>query len=175
MEFKYRIRDLRRESGFTAEELGKAVGLSRYAILYWEKGKNYPQVDVCLKLCKIFNCSMDYLLGLTDLRKMENSELEMQERVIEVLKTVFDPEIPVNIYDLGLIYRIEFNEDNTELSVDMTLTAPNCPAADFIVEDVRQKLETITGIEKVEVNLVFEPEWDKEMMSEEAKMELGFL
>ena len=99
----------------------------------------------------------------------------MQERVIEVLKTVFDPEIPVNIYDLGLIYRIEFNEDNTELSVDMTLTAPNCPAADFIVEDVRQKLETITGIEKVEVNLVFEPEWYKEMMSEDAKMELGFL
>ena len=81
----------------------------------------------------------------------------MQERVIEVLKTVFDPEIPVNIYDLGLIYRIELSEDNTELSVDMTLTAPNCPAADFIVEDVRQKLETITGIKKVEVNLVFEP------------------
>ena len=104
-----------------------------------------------------------------------NSELEMQERVIEVLKTVFDPEIPINIYDLGLIYRIELNEDNTVLSVDMTLTAPNCPAADFIVEDVRQKLETITGIEKVEVNLVFEPEWDKDMMSEEAKMELGFL
>lgn len=99
----------------------------------------------------------------------------MQERVIEVLKTVFDPEIPVNIYDLGLIYRIELSEDNTELSVDMTLTAPNCPAADFIVEDVRQKLETITGIEKVEVNLVFEPEWDKDMMSEEAKVELGFL
>ena len=99
----------------------------------------------------------------------------MQERVIDVLKTVFDPEIPVNIYDLGLIYRIELNEDNTELSVDMTLTAPNCPAADFIVEDVRQKLETITGIKKVEVNLVFEPEWDKDMMTEEAKMELGFL
>ncbi|MBQ6191068.1 MAG: DUF59 domain-containing protein [Bacteroidaceae bacterium] len=107
--------------------------------------------------------------------KEVNSELEMQERVIEVLKTVFDPEIPVNIYDLGLIYRVELNEDNTELSVDMTLTAPNCPAADFIVEDVRQKLETITGLEKVEVNLVFEPEWDKDMMSEEAKMELGFL
>ncbi len=107
--------------------------------------------------------------------KEVNSELEMQERVIEVLKTVFDPEIPVNIYDLGLIYRVELNENNTELSVDMTLTAPNCPAADFIVEDVRQKLETITGLEKVEVNLVFEPEWDKDMMSEEAKMELGFL
>ena len=107
--------------------------------------------------------------------KLDNSQLEKQERVIDILKTVFDPEIPVNIYDLGLIYRIELNEAGTELSVDMTLTAPNCPAADFIVEDVRQKLETITGIEKVEVNLVFEPEWDKEMMSEEAKMELGFL
>ena len=109
------------------------------------------------------------------IKKMENSELVMQERVIEVLKTVFDPEIPVNIYDLGLIYRIELNEDNTELSVDMTLTAPNCPAADFIVEDVRQRLEGITGLKKVEVNLVFEPEWDKNLMSEEAKMELGFL
>ena len=102
-----------------------------------------------------------------------NEELEIQERVIEVLKTVFDPEIPVNIYDLGLIYRIEFSENNTMLSVDMTLTAPNCPAADFIVEDVRQKLETISGIEKVEVNLVFEPEWDKNMMSEEAKWSWG--
>ena len=99
----------------------------------------------------------------------------LEERVVEVLKTVFDPDIPVNIYDLGLIYRIELSEDNSELSVDMTLTAPNCPAADFIVEDVRQKLETITGLKKVEVNLVFEPEWDKNMMSEEAKMELGFL
>lgn len=102
-------------------------------------------------------------------------ELQMQERVIEMLKTVFDPEIPVNIYDLGLIYRIEFSEEGKALAVDMTLTAPNCPAADFILEDVRQKLETISGIEKVEVNLVFEPEWDKNMMSEEAKMDLGFL
>lgn len=109
------------------------------------------------------------------MQQAANRELEMQERVIDVLKTVFDPEIPVNIYDLGLIYRIELSQDNTALSVDMTLTAPNCPAADFIVEDVRQKLETITGIEKVDVNLVFEPEWDKDMMSEEAKMELGFL
>jgi FeS assembly SUF system protein len=104
-----------------------------------------------------------------------NDELQMQERVVEMLKTVFDPEIPVNIYDLGLIYRIELNEACTILTVDMTLTAPNCPAADFIVEDVRQKLETIAGIEKVQVNLVFEPEWDKNMMTEEAKMELGFL
>ena len=92
-----------------------------------------------------------------------------------MLRTVFDPEIPVNIYDLGLIYRIELNDECTELSVDMTLTAPNCPAADFILEDVRQKLESIQGLEKVDVELVFEPEWDKDMMSDDAKMELGFL
>ena len=104
-----------------------------------------------------------------------NDTLQKQERVIEVLRTVYDPEIPVNIYDLGLIYRIELNDDATELSVDMTLTAPNCPAADFILEDVRQKLEAISGLTKVDVQLVFEPEWNKDMMSEEAKMELGFL
>ena len=104
-----------------------------------------------------------------------NDTLQTQERVIEVLRTVYDPEIPVNIYDLGLIYRIELNDDATELSVDMTLTAPNCPAADFILEDVRQKLEAIAGLKKVDVQLVFEPEWNKDMMSEEAKMELGFL
>ncbi len=99
----------------------------------------------------------------------------MQERIVEMLKTVYDPEIPVNIYDLGLIYRIELSDDGTQLAVDMTLTAPNCPAADFIMEDVRQKLETIDGLQKVDVQLVFEPEWDKDMMSEEAKLELGML
>lgn len=99
--------------------------------------------------------------------------LKVQEKVIELLRTVFDPEIPVNIYDLGLIYNIELNEDATELSVDMTLTAPSCPAADFIMEDVRQKLESIEGLQRVDVNLVFEPEWTKDMMSEEAKLELG--
>lgn len=104
-----------------------------------------------------------------------NDTLQIQERVIEVLRTVYDPEIPVNIYDLGLIYRIELNDAGDELSVDMTLTAPNCPAADFILEDVRQKLEGISGLSKVDVQMVFEPEWNKDMMSEEAKMELGFL
>lgn len=109
---------------------------------------------------------------------MENNiqdTLSIEERAVELLKTVFDPEIPVNIYDLGLIYRIEVKTDNNALEVDMTLTAPNCPAADFIVEDVRQKLECIEGLERVDVNLVFEPEWTKDMMTEEAKMELGFL
>ncbi len=95
--------------------------------------------------------------------------------MIEVLKTVYDPEIPVNIYDLGLIYRIELNDEGTELQVDMTLTAPNCPAADFIMEDVRQKLETVQGLTKVDVQLVFEPEWNRDMMSEEAKLDMGLL
>lgn len=109
---------------------------------------------------------------------MENNiqdTLSIEERAVELLKTVFDPEIPVNIYDLGLIYRIEVKTDDNALEVDMTLTAPNCPAADFIVEDVRQKLGCIGGLERVDVNLVFEPEWTKDMMTEEAKMELGFL
>ena len=98
----------------------------------------------------------------------------MEEKVIGMLKTVLDPEIPVNIYDLGLIYKIDI-DDSFNVDVDMTLTAPNCPAADFMVEDVRQKLESIEGVGNVVVNLVFEPEWDKDMMSEEAKLELGFL
>lgn len=102
------------------------------------------------------------------------ARIEMEEKVVERLKTVYDPEIPVNIYDLGLIYKIDLS-DERDLVVDMTLTAPNCPAADFIVEDVRQKLESIEGIGNVTVNLVFEPEWDKDMMTDEAKLELGFM
>ena len=91
-----------------------------------------------------------------------------------MLKTVFDPEIPVNVYDLGLIYEIDVS-DSGEVNIDMTLTAPNCPAADFIMEDVRQKVESVDGVSAATINLVFEPEWDKDMMSEEAKLELGFL
>ncbi|MBQ8519923.1 MAG: SUF system Fe-S cluster assembly protein [Bacteroides sp.] len=100
--------------------------------------------------------------------------LKTEERIIEMLKTVYDPEIPVNIYDLGLIYKIDLQDDG-EVIIDMTLTAPNCPAADFIMEDVRQKIDSVEGVSQATVNLVFEPEWDKEMMSEEAKLELGFL
>ena len=101
-------------------------------------------------------------------------KLHTEQRIVEVLKTVYDPEIPVDIYNLGLIYRIELQEDGL-LDIDMTLTAPNCPAADFIVEDVRLKLQGIPEVKDAHVNLVFEPEWDKDMMSEEAKLELGFL
>lgn len=102
-------------------------------------------------------------------------ELRIVTEAMELLKTVYDPEIPVNVYDLGLIYRIEFTEADRTLHVDMTLTAPSCPAADFIMEDVRQKLVSIQGPEKVDLRLVFEPEWNQDMMSEEAKLELGFL
>ena len=102
-------------------------------------------------------------------------KIELEEKIIELLKTVYDPEIPVNVYDLGLIYRIELNDDLTQLDVDMTMTAPSCPMADFIIEDVRQKLESIEGLTAVNVNLVFEPEWTQDMMTEEAKLELGLL
>ena len=103
-----------------------------------------------------------------------NEFLQKEEKIVELLKTVFDPEIPVNIYDLGLIYRIELKDEHT-VDIDMTLTAPSCPAADFLVEDVKQKMSSIDGVETVNVNLVFEPEWSKDMMSEEAKLELGFM
>ena len=100
--------------------------------------------------------------------------LALEEKTVEMLKTVFDPEIPVDIYNMGLIYNIDIDDD-ANLKVDMTLTAPNCPAADFIVEDARIKLESIEGIKSVDIRIVFEPEWNKDMMSEEAKLDLGFL
>ena len=91
-------------------------------------------------------------------------KFETEVKIVEILKTVYDPEIPVNIYDLGLIYRIDVNED-ASVNVDMTLTAPSCPAADFIMEDVQQKVESVEGVKSVNINLVFEPQWDKDMMS----------
>ena len=85
----------------------------------------------------------------------------------------YDPEIPVNIYDLGMIYKIDVKDDGS-VDVDMTFTAPSCPAADFILEDVRTKIESVEGVKQANVNLVFEPAWDQSMMSEEAREELGF-
>lgn len=113
-----------------------------------------------------------------EVEKVEASaeeELKVTEKTIEMLRTVFDPEIPVNVYDLGLIYKIDYDLADKTLHVDMTLTAPGCPAADFIMEDVRQKLLSVEGPEKVDLRLVFEPVWTQDMMSEEAKLELGFL
>lgn len=103
----------------------------------------------------------------------QEEKLQIEGRIVEALKTVYDPEIPVNIYDLGLIYKIDLQEDGT-LQIDMTFTAPACPAADFILEDVRTKVEAISGVQSANVEIVFEPAWDQSMMSEEARVELGF-
>ena len=103
----------------------------------------------------------------------QEEKTKIEERIVDVLTTVYDPEIPVNIYDLGLIYRVEVNDEGI-VDIDMTFTAPSCPAADFILEDVRQKVDNIEGVKSANVNLVFEPEWDKSMMTEEARVELGF-
>lgn len=105
---------------------------------------------------------------------METNLMILEERIVKMLRLVFDPEIPVNVYDLGLIYNVDIDEDK-KVKILMTLTAPNCPAADFIVEDVRIKVEGIDEVTSVEVELTFDPTWDKDMMSEEAKLDLGFL
>ena len=101
---------------------------------------------------------------------MEN----LRDRVIEVLQTIFDPELPVNIYELGLIYDVKISENNV-VDIVMTLTAPACPVAGEIVFDVQQKVSAIEGVTDAHVQLTFEPSWTKDMMSEEARLELGFM
>ena len=103
----------------------------------------------------------------------QEEKTQIEERIVDVLKTVYDPEIPVDIYNLGMIYKTDVQDDYT-VEMDMTFTAPNCPAADFILEDVRTKVESVEGVKGATVNLVFEPAWDQSMMSEEARVELGF-
>ena len=98
------------------------------------------------------------------MEEKENDILTVEEKIVKMLRTVYDPEIPVNVYDLGLIYSIEV-DDEKNVHIEMTLTAPNCPAADFIIEDVRMKVESIDDVKSVDIQLVFEPEWDKDMMS----------
>lgn len=103
----------------------------------------------------------------------QEERTRIEERIVDVLKTVYDPEIPVDIWNLGMIYKIDVKDDGT-VDIDMTFTAPSCPAADFILEDVRTKVESIDDVKGANVNLVFEPAWDQSMMSEEARVELGF-
>ena len=103
----------------------------------------------------------------------QEEKTQIEEKIVDVLKTVYDPEIPVNIYDLGMIYKIDVDEKGN-LDMAMTFTAPSCPAADFILEDVRTKVESVEGIKSANINLVFDPVWDQSMMSEEARVELGF-
>ena len=101
------------------------------------------------------------------------NELTMRDKIEAALRTVFDPEIPVNIFDLGLVYEIKM-EDNGNVKIIMTLTAPACPAAGDIVHDVQQNVEEIAGVMDCHVQLTFDPPWNKEMMTEEARLELGF-
>jgi FeS assembly SUF system protein len=98
----------------------------------------------------------------------------LRDKVEEALRTVFDPEIPVNIYDLGLVYEINVGEEG-KIRITMTLTAPACPAAGDIIHDVQEKVEALEGVADCHVQLTFDPPWTKEMMTEEAKLELGFL
>ena len=99
--------------------------------------------------------------------------MELKEKVINEIKKIYDPEIPVNIYELGLIYDINVNQKN--VSIKMTLTTPNCPVADSLPEEVKNKIKEIPQVNEVEIEMTFDPPWSKDLMSEEAKLELGFL
>ena len=100
--------------------------------------------------------------------------LEIETRITQVLKLIYDPEIPVNIFDLGLIYEIDLDDDHVA-HVTMTLTAPNCPMAEDLFEEVKYKVGGCRGVKECDLKLTFTPPWDKSMLSEEAKLELGFL
>ena len=104
----------------------------------------------------------------------ERSKEEIKEAVIEVLKTIFDPEIPVNIYELGLVYEVNVMPENV-VEIVMTLTSPNCPVAGTLPGEVEEKVKSVSGVTDGVVELVFEPAWNQDMMSEEAKLELGFM
>lgn len=104
----------------------------------------------------------------------EINYLQLETEIVRVLKDIYDPEIPVNIYDLGLIYEIDVDDDRT-VKITMTLTAPNCPVADSLLEEVKERISNIEGIKEVKINLTFDPPWDIENLSEEAKLELGML
>lgn len=104
----------------------------------------------------------------------EQNFLELESKVLDVIKTIYDPEIPVNIYDLGLIYEIDVDDDNVA-HIQMTLTAPNCPVAESLPAEIEAKVRAIEGIKRAEVEITFDPPWDKSMMSDEAKLELGLL
>ncbi len=107
-------------------------------------------------------------------KKSPQDYFKLESEIIKALKEVYDPEIPVNVYDLGLIYRLDIDDDNN-VEIDMTLTAPNCPIADQIVEFTRDRLMQVEGVNKVVINLVFDPPWSPEMMSDEAKLQLGYM
>lgn len=99
---------------------------------------------------------------------------DLEDRIVQMMKTIYDPEIPVDIFELGLIYEVKIEEGN-HVYIDMTLTSPNCPVAESLPKEVEDKVSSVEGVNSAKVNIVFDPPWDKDMMSEEAKLELGFL
>ena len=104
----------------------------------------------------------------------KNNTEDLGEKIVKELKSIFDPEIPVDIYELGLIYDVFVNEDN-EVKILMTLTTPNCPVAETLPQEVEEKIKSLDDVKTAEVEITFDPPWTKELMSEEAKLELGFL
>lgn len=100
--------------------------------------------------------------------------IELENKIVDVLKTIYDPEIPVDVYELGLIYEVKIDKE-ANVEIDMTLTSPNCPVAETMPKEVEDKVAAVDGVKSAKVNIVFDPPWDKDMMSEEAKLELGFL
>ncbi|WP_245593044.1 SUF system Fe-S cluster assembly protein [Crocinitomix catalasitica] len=106
---------------------------------------------------------------------MDKSAMKaLENEIIAALKEIYDPEIPVDIFELGLIYEVKIKETGF-VEVDMTLTSPNCPVAESLPVDVKNKIESVEAVTEAKVNIVFDPPWDKDMMSEEAMLELGFL
>ncbi|GAD05114.1 hypothetical protein PORCRE_812 [Porphyromonas crevioricanis JCM 15906] len=146
----------------------------RPVVFFLSIGAKQPVRILCVTLAVATKGVVDGSFVRKTLIGMDNEFLQIEEDIVGMLKTVYDPEIPVNIYDLGLIYKVDIKDDGLA-HITMTLTAPNCPAADFIVEDVKMKVGSVKGIRDVQVDITFEPEWSKEMMSEEALLELGFM
>ena len=99
---------------------------------------------------------------------------ELENTIVDVLKSIYDPDIPVDVYELGLIYEVKIDKESN-VQIQMTLTSPNCPVAESMPKEVEDKVAEITDVKSAKVNIVFDPPWDKDMMSEEAKLELGFL
>ena len=129
-------------------------------------GTSAKKLAFCVRFAQIFTTFAPIMTP--------EEKLKIEENIVKMLKTVFDPEIPVDVYSLGMVYKIDLQDDGV-VNIDMTLTAPNCPAADFIFEDVRQKVESVEGVTTANVQLVFEPEWDIRMMTDEARLELGMM
>lgn len=107
--------------------------------------------------------------------EMDKEQIKaLEDQIISALKEIYDPEIPVDIFELGLIYEVKIKK-NGKVEIDMTLTSPNCPVAETLPVEVKEKVEGVDGVSEAKVNIVFDPPWDKDMMSEEAQLELGFL